>query len=442
MSKKISEQLAEEMLAAEIEVSDKKINKAQYDKSYSAVILGINQDFTDDVTAKEQETLINKYSIKEVPDKNNYYTFKINGNYYVKSSNTHFKLYEKVIIRVPNGSWDNMYIEANKGVGNSGVSTQLIASVEKPTIQDYTLKDGDYWIKIDNEDDRNAEAAYQWDEKEKTWRENASFVIRNYTAGKGIEISDENEISTKIDNLTMAYNDNGEMVAYGISVTEEAAPYLLNQYTKVGYINNNPVGYGGAQNPIIVQGYVIYPINGVSPNGVRLPAASSMFKEYKDEIFPDIEYYGLSMSFNGAKGAIRNSSAESFADYVDVASAYVKIEGISSSIGSHWRLLFNSLDGEISGGTGSRGSNSPIQITFLYDEIFSPGTKLLMTDNTVYESETGCVRGSVFVLTKTYVGDTNLVTIYNLQGQYNQIIIPFATCEEYISAMSLIHKIP
>ena len=57
-------------------ITNKKVSKAQYDKSYNAVILGVNWDFTEDVTEKEQTELKNKYSIPEVPDKDNFYTFE------------------------------------------------------------------------------------------------------------------------------------------------------------------------------------------------------------------------------------------------------------------------------------------------------------------------------------------------------------------------------
>lgn len=142
---------------SDINTFDKKIIKAQYDKSYSVVILGVNQDFTDDVTEEEQQALIKKYSIPEVPDKDNYYTFKINGNYYVKSSNTDFKLYEKVVIRVPNGSWDNMYIEVQRDTITeaTGGGAKWITSVEEPTTENYTINEGDYWIVIDDEKLRN-----------------------------------------------------------------------------------------------------------------------------------------------------------------------------------------------------------------------------------------------------------------------------------------------
>ena len=91
-------------------IAKKKIDKAQYDKSYNAIILGVNQNFVDDIPNKDKSELISKHSIPKTADNGKYYTFKINGVYYVKKSNTDFKLYEDVVIRVPNGNWNNMFI--------------------------------------------------------------------------------------------------------------------------------------------------------------------------------------------------------------------------------------------------------------------------------------------------------------------------------------------
>lgn len=64
-------------------------NKAPYDQSYKAVILGTNRKFTDDVTVEEQAELIQKFSIPESVADNepSYYTIKINGAYYCKAQN-------------------------------------------------------------------------------------------------------------------------------------------------------------------------------------------------------------------------------------------------------------------------------------------------------------------------------------------------------------------
>jgi len=176
--------LAEAIVSNMESIADMKTNKAQYDKSFNATILGVNQDFTDDVTEKEQQALIKKYSIPEVPDKDNYYTFKINGSYYVKSSNTNFKLYENVKIRIPNGSWDNMYIEVQRDTINETTDsdgTKWITSVKEPTTEDHELNDGDYWIKIDTEIYKNIISTYVWDSENKVWVEKARTTGRTYT---------------------------------------------------------------------------------------------------------------------------------------------------------------------------------------------------------------------------------------------------------------------
>lgn len=130
MAKKLYEQLGEELFNSSEEVSTKKINKADFDKSYKTTIVGCNRYFTDDVPEETQAELIKKYNIPEVSVSGVYYTFRINGNWYVKSSNNDFKLYEEVVVRVPNGNWDNMFIEVQRDtVGESG-GTGVLSAVK------------------------------------------------------------------------------------------------------------------------------------------------------------------------------------------------------------------------------------------------------------------------------------------------------------------------
>ena len=123
MVKKLYEQLGEELFNSSEEVSTKKINKADFDKSYKTTIVGCNRYFTDDVPTETQAELIKKYNIPEVSVSGVYYTFRINGNWYVKSSNNDFKLYEEVVVRVPNGNWDNMFIEVQRDTVGEGGGT-------------------------------------------------------------------------------------------------------------------------------------------------------------------------------------------------------------------------------------------------------------------------------------------------------------------------------
>ena len=130
MAKKLYEQLGEELFNSSEEVSTKKINKADFDKSYKTTIVGCNRYFTDDVPAETQAELIKKYNIPEVSVSGVYYTFRINGNWYVKSSNNDFKLYEEVVVRVPNGNWDNMFIEVQRDTVGEGGGTGVLSAVK------------------------------------------------------------------------------------------------------------------------------------------------------------------------------------------------------------------------------------------------------------------------------------------------------------------------
>ena len=128
--KKISEQLGAAIFEAGKEIVGKKLSKAQYDKSYKTTIVGCNRYFTDDVPAETQAELIKKYNIPEVSVSGVYYTFRINGNWYVKSSNNDFKLYEEVVVRVPNGNWDNMFIEVQRDTIGESSGDGILSAVK------------------------------------------------------------------------------------------------------------------------------------------------------------------------------------------------------------------------------------------------------------------------------------------------------------------------
>lgn len=130
MAKKISEQLGKAFVNSNENISTKKVNKAQYDKSYKTTIVGCNRYFTDDVPAETQAELIKKYNIPEVSESGVYYTFRINGNWYVKSSNNDFKLYEEVVVRVPNGNWDNMFIEVQRDTIGESSGDGILSAVK------------------------------------------------------------------------------------------------------------------------------------------------------------------------------------------------------------------------------------------------------------------------------------------------------------------------
>lgn len=119
MSENISENLATALLDTTKTITNKKISNAEYDKSYSSVIMGRNKVFVDDVSTDIQNKLITEHNIAD-DSKPIYYSFQINGQWYVKQSPSDFKLYENVVIRVPNGNWNNMFIEVQRDTVDNG----------------------------------------------------------------------------------------------------------------------------------------------------------------------------------------------------------------------------------------------------------------------------------------------------------------------------------
>lgn len=105
--------LAEQIVGSSEKLAESKVNKAQYDKSFTVVVLGVNQKFTGDVSAEDKTVLIEKYSIpSEIEEGSpNYYTIKINGAYYISKQNGNFKLYDKVMAYLPNSDWSRLYLD-------------------------------------------------------------------------------------------------------------------------------------------------------------------------------------------------------------------------------------------------------------------------------------------------------------------------------------------
>ena len=134
-------------------IATRRSDKASFDKSFYATILGVNRKFTDDITVEEQAELIQKFSIPESVADNepSYYTIKINGAYYCKAQNGDFKLYEKVMAYIPNGEWSKMYIDrvGSGGGGDSGGGSSIdipniIKAVDAPGGEEPLS--GDLWF--------------------------------------------------------------------------------------------------------------------------------------------------------------------------------------------------------------------------------------------------------------------------------------------------------
>ena len=132
--------------------------KSPFDKTYNAVILGVNQKFIKDITDGDKSDVIVKYAIPEAVDEgeNSYYTFKINGAYYCKRQNGSFKLYDDIMVYIPNGDWSRMYFDYADGASHfEGNSTsgnieesQWWVSADAPGGN--LFKTGDLWIVVNN----------------------------------------------------------------------------------------------------------------------------------------------------------------------------------------------------------------------------------------------------------------------------------------------------
>ncbi len=109
----------------------------------------------------------------------------------------------------------------------------------------------------------------------------ADGSVYSVMSGKdGIEVSDDGEISVKIDNETIRIDGNGKLMAVcastggdggtggddtasgetvtienAVVIQEADAKYLLHNYTEVKYVAGNRIGYAGAENQIIIDGY-------------------------------------------------------------------------------------------------------------------------------------------------------------------------------------------
>ena len=152
----IIEQLADTICGNLVATSTKNGKEtAPNDKTYPSIIIGVNRKFTDNVSEDEQSEIIEKFSIPESVEEgeNNYYIFKINGVYYCKSQNGDFKLYDKIMVYIPNGIWSNMYFDYADGISHNSGSSQdielprVIFSVDEPGDSPDI---GDVWILVND----------------------------------------------------------------------------------------------------------------------------------------------------------------------------------------------------------------------------------------------------------------------------------------------------
>lgn len=161
-----AENLAQTLLESMSEAMNAYRDKSLFDKTFFCNILGVNQKFVDSVSSADRTELINKFSIPETVEEGeeNYYTVKLNGVYYVTRSPHYFLLYEEVNVRVPNGSWDNLYIEGKIPDNTVIEMPEMFVSVTAPEdTEEQLVKEGDCWVKVNNLTDKDIQGFYVYE---------------------------------------------------------------------------------------------------------------------------------------------------------------------------------------------------------------------------------------------------------------------------------------
>lgn len=108
----------------------KKLEDAEYDKTFSCNILGINQVFSDEVKKSTQEYLIKAHNIPEISEGEEYYTVKIEGHFYCIKQVSVYGMEENVTVKVPNGDWNKMYISTAGKVKGLDISGTVLGQVK------------------------------------------------------------------------------------------------------------------------------------------------------------------------------------------------------------------------------------------------------------------------------------------------------------------------
>lgn len=153
-------------------------------------------------------------------------------------------------------------------------------------------------------------------------------------------------------------------IQQAVIIQEKDAAYILHEYTTVEYIAGNRIGYAGAQNPIILQGYTIYGKGAKAPNGNTIQTYSD---KANDNSFPDIPLYPC---FSFKEAAIYNRNTSQFVSSINVkpntissvkTSYIISIEGVDSTISSSFA------------GYENMNENTNHGMTLVYYNIYPPG---------------------------------------------------------------------
>lgn len=192
-----------------------------------------------------------------------------------------------------------------------------------------------------------------------------------YTAGSGIEITDENKVNLKqATDTAIGGIILGEGLEYdpatgktntvpniqqAVIIQEADASYLLHEYTQIEYIAGNKIGYAGAQNPIIVQGYVVYKESAV-------PGTNNYATEAE---LPDLQFYS---GFDYTKGVAYIDNSKLMTGFSLVPLAFYANY-------TNYKTQYAYADGTTSGGTMNSANGYPLGLCLYYGNIYPPDSK-------------------------------------------------------------------
>ena len=254
----------------------------------------------------------------------------------------------------------------------------------------------------------------------------------NYTSGDGIEITEDDVINVKqatgteiggiilgegleYDSATGKTNTVPN-IQQAVIIQEADAKYLLHEYTQVEYIAGNKIGYAGAQNQIIAQGYIIYKNGGTAPNGVTIAGKGSA----NPSELPDIPLY-TDMPFSGP--AYYNANTK-------IVRAYMKFVSAGTAFDTY-ALTYEKEDGtEIMAiGRLNNYNNYQYGFSFVWGGINPPG----YTQNGI-TYDYGCV--SLIPAYKVKYSATS----YQIGIGGNSVLMGFASEAEYNAAVGLTYE--
>lgn len=220
-------------------------------------------------------------------------------------------------------------------------------------------------------------------------------------------------------------SEEGTVIEYANFIKEAELKYILHNYTYVDYIQGNKIMYGGQQNQIIVQGYVIHRSGSKAPNGVTILGESTSKTVETGGETPDIPLYS-SMDF----------PIPHYESDAKISVSRIYHEYMYSSSGEYGYDTYK-LTSVLPTGTERRSATDftnyngygGFGFTFVWDKIYPPGSTV--SGITFEFGYAQCHR-----LTRRMNSDLN----YNVNTGSSTYYLPFGSLAEYHAAVALTYE--